>query len=397
MLALALLAACGPAADTHDTDAPADPVTVRFATFNVSMFRDEAGALAADLADPSHEQARLAAEILQEVRPDVLLLNELDRDEDGLALARLLDSFLARPQGGREPLIYEHVFQPAVNTGIASGVDLNGDGQAVTTPGTQAYGEDALGFGLFPGQYGLAVLSRHPIDAAAVRTFRETLWRDVPDANLPDGFYSEAALSALPLSSKTHADVPIRVGEAVVHLLVSHPTPPSFDGPEDRNGRRNHDEIAFWTGYLDAGPDSWHVDDDGRRGGLDGASFVIAGDLNADPRDGGGFGDPLGDLLAHPRVTDARPASPGGAEQAALTGGMNARHAGDPALDTADFNDSTVGNLRVDHVLPSADLRVLGAAVFWPAADDPLFPLVGTFPFPVSDHRLVWVDVEVGG
>ena len=34
-----------------------------------------------------------------------------------------------------------------------------------------------------------------------------------------------------------------------VHFLVSHPTPPVFDGPEDRNGPRNYDEIRFWADY----------------------------------------------------------------------------------------------------------------------------------------------------
>jgi hypothetical protein len=28
---------------------------------------------------------------------------------------------------------------------------------------------------------------------------------------------------------------------------------------------------------------------------------------------------------------------------------------------------------------------------------DPLFSLVGLFPFPSSDHRLVWIDVQIPG
>lgn len=46
-------------------------------------------------------------------------------------------------------------------------------------------------------------------------------------------------------------------------------------------------------------------------------------------------------------------------------------------------------------MLPSAGLSIVDAGVFWPKSDDPLFPLAGTFPFPSSDHRLVYVDVEV--
>jgi hypothetical protein len=49
-------------------------------------------------------------------------------------------------------------------------------------------------------------------------------------------------------------------------------------------------------------------------------------------------------------------------------GGVNASHAGDPALDTGDFGDVSrgypaAGNLRVDYVLPSVDLEVLDAMV----------------------------------
>ena len=70
------------------------------------------------------------------------------------------------------------------------------------------------------------------------------------------------------------------------------------------------------------------------------------------------------------------------------------------AFDTADFSDNPpfgAGNLRADYVLPSKSLLILDAGVFWPLSSDPLFPLVGTFPFPSSDHRLVWVDVRVPG
>lgn len=391
---LTLLACKGDETPVPATEPPPEPVEVRFATYNTSLNRSAAGVLVDDLADPAHEQARLLASVLQELRPDVVLLAEVDWDADGEALRLLRTNFLAIGQDGREPLDYPYAYAPSTNTGEASGIDLDGNGQTATTPGSQAYGNDAFGYGEFPGQYGFAVLSRFPIAVDGIRTFRTTLWRDVPDNSIPPGFFSDEVLDVFRLSSKSHADVPIRIGSSTVHFLVSHPTPPSFDGPEDKNGRRNSDEIAFWEGYLDAGADSWHVDDAGVSGGLNGASFVIAGDLNADPADGDTDGNAIGALLAHPRVNDTQPTSAGGTEQAAAQGQANARHSGDPALDTADFADS-VGNLRVDYVLPSVDLEVRGSGVFWPESTDPLFPLIGTFPFPISDHRPVWVDLTV--
>jgi hypothetical protein len=78
-----------------------------------------------------------------------------------------------------------------------------------------------------------------------------------------------------------------------------------------------------------------------------------------------------------------------------LQDAANDLHLGDPAFDTADFSDFTPGNLRADYVLPRKQLRIFDAGVFWPLESDSLFPLVGTWPFPSSDHRLVWVDVQV--
>jgi len=103
-------------------------------------------------------------------------------------------------------------------------------------------------------------------------------------------------------------------------------------------------------------------------------------------------------LLNHPLVnTRVTPSSKGAVEQSILQDGINLTHRSDPAFDTADFADTAPGNLRADYVLPSKNLQIRAAQVFWPTSDDPLFRLVGTFPFPSSDHRLVWIDVRGPG
>ncbi len=182
-----------------------------------------------------------------------------------------------------------------------------------------------------------------------------------------------------------------------VHFLVSHPTPPVFDGAEDRNGRRNFDEIRFWADYVMPSRSRYIYDDEGRFGGLHpGERFVIAGDQNSDPLDGDSIPGSAQLLLEHPRVnTSVTPSSQGAVEQAALQGGANTTHRSDPAFDTADFADGAPGNLRADYVLPEKNLKIASAFVFWPLSSDPLFRLVGTFPFPSSDHRLVAVDVAI--
>jgi Endonuclease/Exonuclease/phosphatase family len=135
------------------------------------------------------------------------------------------------------------------------------------------------------------------------------------------------------------------------------------------------------------------------QGGLrPGASFVIAGDQNSDPLDGDSIPGAIQQLLDNPRVNDTlTPTSEGAVEAAALQGGANATHRSDPAEDTADFADGAPGNLRADYVLPSKNLTILDSAVFWPLRSDRLSRLTGVFPFPSSDHRLVWVDVRIPG
>jgi hypothetical protein len=381
------------------------PLTVRFATFNASLNRSFAGQLVADLSTPDNVQARTVAEIIQRTRPDVLLINEFDFVEDGVAAQLFQDNYLSVSQNGADPIEYGYFFVAPSNTGLPSGFDLDNSG-SVGGP------NDAFGFGFFPGQFGMAVYSRYPIDYEGIRTFQTFLWKDMPGARLPDDpatpaaadWYSPAELAVFRLSSKSHWDVPVQIGGKVVHFLVSHPTPPVFDGPEDRNGTRNFDEIRFWADYISPGNRSRYIyDDKGRYGGLKpGEMFVIAGDQNSDPLDGDSIPGSIQQLIEHPLVnTKVTPASAGAPQQALLQGGANLTHRSDPAFDTADFADTAPGNLRADYVLPRKNLQIVESAVFWPLNTDPLFPLVGIFQFPVgfpsSDHRLVWVDVRVPG
>ncbi|GGX05661.1 endonuclease/exonuclease/phosphatase family protein [Streptomyces lomondensis] len=374
--------------------------TVRFATFNASLNRSAQGALVRDLSTPDNAQARNAAETIQRIDPDVLLINEFDYDDQGAAARLFLRNYLAAGHNGARPVRYPYRFTAPVNTGVATGVDLDGKNGAVTAPGSDAYGQDAFGYGWFPGQYGMLVLSKYPIDTRAVRTFQHFLWKDMPGNVMPEGYYSDEARAILRLSSKSHWDVPVRIGRETVHFLVSHPTPPTFDGPEDRNGRRNHDEIRLWADYIGGRRRGAYLyDDRGRRGGLrPGARFVIAGDLNADPYDGDSYDHAVRQLLEHPAVHPAvtPPASRGGVAATRLQGGANTSHLGDPAYDTADFGDTAPGNLRVDHVIPSRGLIPGANGVFWPEPGDPLYRLVGDgTTVPTSDHRLVWQDVQV--
>jgi len=381
---------------------------VRIASFNASLYRTTEGGLIEDLSTPDDEQAQVIAETIQRQRPDIVLLNEFDYDADGVAVDLFQDHYLSVVQHPEtEAIEYPYRVPFASNTGIPSGFDLNRDG--VIGESGDAYGQDAFGYGWFPGQYAFALFSKYPILEDDIRTFQEFLWKDMPGALLPSDpetdeegdWYSEEILEVFRLSSKNHVDAPVRIGGEVVHVLASHPTPPAFDGPERRNVLRNHDEIRFWADYISPGQRSAYIyDDDGRTGGLrPGARFVIAGDLNADPCDGDSVPGAIQQVLDHPLVYDPLQSSEGAVEQTELQGGINLEHCNPPQYDTADFSPR-VGNLRVDYVLPRTGMRVIDGGVFWPTTDWEHFDrLIGVWPFPGTDHRMVHIDVRlpIGG
>lgn len=334
---------------------------VRFATFNASLNAPAAGEIARRLAGGHDLQARRVAEIIQRVRPDVLLLQELDRDAEARSLAVFMAEYLAVSQYGARPIAYAHTVFPPSNTGVPTGVDIDGDG-AVGGPG------DARGYGQHEGQYAFALLSRLPLGTP--RTFANLLWRDMPGALIPGDYYSPAAQEAMPLSSKTHLMVPVEMPWGPITVLAAHPTPPVFDDARDWNGRRNADEIRLLVEIIENA--TWLVDDEGVAGGLPPeAPFVVMGDLNADPERGDSRPGAIAQLLTHPRIADPAPHSPG------------------HGTATAEF----AGGLRVDYVLPSANAgTVVSSGVVWFGEGHALAPVNRA-----SDHRMVFVDLAPPG
>jgi hypothetical protein len=59
---------------------------VRFATFNASLNRGTQGALVTDLSTPGNVQAQNAAETIQRVDLDIVLINEFDYDTARVAV-----------------------------------------------------------------------------------------------------------------------------------------------------------------------------------------------------------------------------------------------------------------------------------------------------------------------
>lgn len=366
--------------------------TLRVATFNVSMeatnYQQKGQALDSQklsklLQNGQHQQIKNIAEIIQRVRPDVILLNEFDYiAEPNKGVQAFVNNYLAQPQADQQPISYPYFYIAPVNTGLPTPYDLDNDGKQSN------YGGDAQGFGLYEGQYGMVVLSKYPIKKERARTLQAFLWKDMPDHKVTidpttrQPWYSEQEWQNLRLSSKSHWDLPIEVNGKLFHLLAMHPTPPVFDGEEDRNGNRNHDEIRLMADYIDPKRSQYIYDDNGVKGGLkNDTRFVIVGDLNAADKGDKHRPGVIEQLLDNPKVfSNFTPTSRGGSEH---------------SKESASRSYTAHWGARVDYVLPSKfGFQVLSSGVFWPSKEDELFRLVES-RHASSDHRLVWVDVEV--
>jgi hypothetical protein len=380
--------ACAWTACLGATAGPHAKQAVRFATFNVTMYGSQAGQIADQMVNgPPVRAWAMVAELVQIYRPDVLLLNEFDYDAAGAGINAFVNNYLNVPQnevgqGPRIPIDYPYVYWCPSNTGVHSGHDFDNNGIIDTTPGSENYANDCYGFGLFEGQYGLAILSKYEILIDEVRTFQQFKWKDMPGALEPvhgDGtpYYESAEWADFRLSSKNHVDVPVDIHGQTVHVLASHPTPPVFDDDTvDWNGKRNHDEIRFWADYVTPGTGGYIYDDAGRPGPLDtGEAFVIMGDQNADtdPNRGDGIDYAINQVLDSPTVNGAFTPLSGIAGLYGFVGDETHR-----------------AGLRLDYVLPSVNLPVIGGAIPWFQNRTPEEPLNHA-----SDHHMVTVDIRI--
>ncbi|MEP2715111.1 endonuclease/exonuclease/phosphatase family protein [Pseudophaeobacter sp.] len=328
--------------------------TLRIATFNTELSRKGPGLLLRDIEHGDDPQIQAVVTVINGAQPDVLLLQGIDWDYENRAL-KALENRLA--EAGSP---YPYLFADQPNAGLATDLDLDGDTR-LGGPG------DSQGYGDYTGRGGLALLSKYPILTQEVADLSSLLWRDIPGATLPqhpDGspFPSAQAQKVQRLSSTAHWAVPIALTNgARLTLLCFQAAPPLFDGPEDRNGLRNADEIRLWQVFLDGQlPASV--------GSVPSKRFAIAGGANLDPNKGAGHRDAIANLLLDSRLQDPLPTSPQG------------------GTDTVNWGEDR--QMRVDYLLPSQDWQIAGAGVVWPEA-------VASAAATASRHRLVWVDLKI--
>ena len=341
-----------------------------------------------------NDQLKAAAEVIRKVNPDVLMINEIDHDIDAMLLGndyslnahRFNDAYLNQ---GENPLNYQFVYAAPCNTGFLSGKDFDNNGKVATEAdrGLDFYGGDCYGYGAYPGQYSMTILSRYPLQIEKARTFQKFLWKDLPNNLIPPKWYSDDEIEIYRLSSKSHWDIPVKIGEKTIHLLLSHPTPSGYDEAENRKGRLNYDEIRMWVHYLNN--DSVLVDDKGKRGGLaETESFIVAGDMNASIR-----GEILetgqraiDQLLKHPRINDC-------GQLLVNKGALSIQMPGSPNYIERSSSGEGTRSSRVDHLLPSIDLKPINGGVYRP--DATVNPEDAALAKKASDHRMIWLDFRL--
>lgn len=279
---------------------------LRVALWHAPVTRNGPGLLLRDLANRDEQLVTFANEI-QSADADIVVLTRFDFDASGQTLAAFADLI----DGG-----YAFAIPLRSNAGVPTLADMDSDGR---------FGEpeDSQAFGRFPGEEALAILSRYPTFHTEVRSFNDLLWRDVPDGLMAE---SDTGRDTQRLSSGGHWIVPVEIGaQGHAHrlsLLVGHAGPPVFDGPEDRNGRRNRDELRLWEQII---------------GQVD-RPYLFTANTNLDPDRGDGYRDAMAEFLS-------------------------AQHVNDPLAGQTTAHWDTPGPMRVSYVLPSPDLGVVDAKV----------------------------------
>jgi hypothetical protein len=301
--------------------APVCAEPLRIATWAGDFSRDGPGLMLQEFRR-NPEDAALSP--ILEAHPDILLLTDFDYDAGAATLSAFRDLLTARG------LDYPHLFAARPNTGMPTDRDLDGDGR-LGGP------RDAQGYGPFAGYGGQAMLSRYPL--SLIENHSAMLWKDTFDSRIasddPGHTIQRLASTAF---WRVEADTP----NGPLTLLTLAATPPVFDGPEDRNGRRNHDEVLFWHHRLDQMPPD--------------KPLILIGNFNLDPDRGDGLRSAVQTLLTHTRLQDPLPG-------------------------TATVDWQSTGPMRVSYVLPDAALTVTGAGTTGPHENG-------------GPHALVWIEID---
>ncbi len=313
---------------------------IRIATFTVELDRKGPGLLLRDIESGKDKQIQAVIAEIVKAKPDIIVLQRFDWDMGRLAVQAFQNKL--KNKGWDLP----HAFAPRPNSGAKLGSDLPKDG--------------VQSFGRFPGNRGLVLLSRFPIQSDKIQNHSDVLWSQISNSQSPD---TGSLAKNQKLPSVALVTVPILVHSTLVWVTTFHANAPLFDGGSGRNVKRNADEITFASQLVIKNPEPG----------------IMVMNANLDPEDGKGSRNAIRSVLAQPRLIDTTPQSEGGVANA------DTNHNGNPAFDTVDWPDDDPGNLRVSYILPTREFTVKDAGVQWVPGQSNL----------ASRHRLVWADISL--
>lgn len=377
----------GGAAGSGGTAGGALPPKVRIAQFNLREMST------AKLLDGADEQAGAAAQVIAKFAPEIISINELQFDIEGIpSLGSPGAPSSTQPgtfDGGAQNAkrLAERV--AALNPAAAFSftvltVGNSGFKWAGPTLGNPSF--VLRGWGDWPGRFNSAILTKFPIAYDKIRVINEFAWDALPDNSI-DKMKTEIGTSVpagFPLFEKGILVVPVEIAPGqLLHMVMHHPVAPAF---EAINPYRHFDELHGLKLFLD-----------GTLPGVEplpvGARFVVIGDLNADPEDGDSLDGGIEPILGHPALNVFFPAGSG---TKGTNGKYNTYLSGCGKDDGTTVDDPTTKfQMQLDYILPS---KTFGAAqvgeIFFPDFQSQKADFL--LACQASDHRFLYVDVETG-
>jgi 3-phytase len=366
--------------------ADSGPVRLRVGHFNLREMST------AKLLDESDEQATAAAQILARFAPDIISINELQFDMQGVPTPSMPGAPGTTGWGQFDVFGADNAHRLADRI-AAAGTPEGYEHRLIFVGNSGYYWEGSTlgfdwfilrGWGEFRGRFNTAILSRYPILLDQVRIISDVPWDALPENHIAK-MKAETGIDVppgFPIFEKGLNIVPVQVNDEVLHLVLLHTVSPAFD---PINPYRNYDELRALVMFLD-----------GQLPGVEplppDAKFMIVGDLNADPDDGDGLPGAIQQVLDHPSVIAVFGAGAG-------TKGNNGQY--NTYLSGCGLDDGSIVQnptqkfqLQLDYLLPSTNLgEPLETFLFFPdfQTEREDFDLACR----ASDHRFAYTDIQL--
>lgn len=315
--------------------------SLRVATIATNLSGENPEDLYRELLGGDHAEASRVADAITAAKPDVVVLTGMDAEPN--AVAAFQAEYLGSDQDDRPNLNYQYSYLAVGVKGQQSGADLDGD-RVVGGPG------DAWGQGAFSEQGSTVVLSRYPIDQAAVSSVTELKWKDVEDNQLKDSKLKGALAASIPVMNNGLWDIPIQFGSERIHVVAAQTEP--LESSYDFAASRQNDELRVVADYLN-GADYVRTDQGRQAKSLNGKHVVLTGSLAQRSDSFAGV-----DALARQLGAD-RPLNSSG-----------------------------------NYLIPSQNWSIIGQGRIGGPAPTAFQPLPGATPDVVESSELIWTDIK---